>query len=219
MLFKARALLLSLVGLLLLGSVVAGAAHAEAGPFLGDRVIGEKAKEVSDLPEEIQGEGGEQILTSTVAGEKLAVSFKGVQVKGVVYNNSLSGQAELELKFSEPKLQKPEIKGCEVKIGENNNTVKILGHMAWKWNGEKAQLQEKGQRPKQKADWIFLPTELEEEAKELPKGVVAAIKFSKCGVLTGTSNLDGSETGEIKPEAEEEWSATQTDKTTEGKGR
>ncbi len=215
MLFKARAMLLSLVALLLLGSVTAGTACAGAGPFWHHRGVGAKGEGEfvggEESPQEIQGEGGAQTLMGEVVGTKIEIVVSSAQIKGNLYNNGLQGQAKLELKYHEPKLVKPVLKGCEVVIG-TNNTVNVLGHQIWKWNGESKQLEEKPQTKNQRPDWVFLPSEIEEGAKELPKGQITtvALKGIGCSVLLGKFILEGSEIGSITPGNLEEWSTSQT---------
>lgn len=100
MLFKARVLLLSLVALLLMGSITSGMAYAEAGPFLNGRVVGEKGEgeDINEYnPVEVQGGGGEQKLKGKIVGMATEIAFKEVQVKGVIYDNKLQGQADLKV--------------------------------------------------------------------------------------------------------------------------
>ncbi len=221
--FEARRRLGQCVAALFLLLVLAGApapaAGAGAGPFLLQRETGSKGEgeSVSEGPPEVvQGEGGEQKLTGTVLGEKVSITAKGVQVKGLVYGKPLQDQVKVTLKFSEPKLTKPELKECEVKIGEEN-TVHVLGYLAWTWNGESKQLSEKAQ-PNQKPVWIFLPSELAEGATSLPKGKFATVTLKTgCGALAGSYSIEGGEVGELKPEKTEEWASAQTINTSEGK--
>jgi hypothetical protein len=209
MLFKARVLLVGLVALLLMGSVGSGAAYAEAGPYFHVRAVGEKGagEGVSETnPLEVQGEGGEQVLNGEVATTKVEIAAKSVQVKGVLYNVKLQGQVKLLLKYVEPRLVKPALKECEVKLGVNNE-VKTEGHLAWKWNGETKQLEEKPQ-VSQKPDLIFTPAPLEVGAKELPKGSDTTVTFkgSGCGVLVGVSKIGESQSALPKLANLEEWS-------------
>jgi hypothetical protein len=223
--FEARRRLGQCVAALFLLLVLAGApapalaAGAGAGPFLLQRETGSKGEGESmseGPPEVVQGEGGEQKLTGTVLGEKVSITVKGVQVKGLVHGKPLQEQVKVALKFSEPKLTKPELKECEVKIGEEN-TVHVLGYLAWTWNGESKQLSEKAQ-PNQKPVWIFLPSELAEGANSLPKGKFATVTLKTgCGALAGSYSIEGSEVGELKPEKTEEWASAQTISTSEGK--
>jgi hypothetical protein len=83
MLFKARALLLSLVALLLVGSIAAGAAYAEAGPFFKHREAGTKGEGETveePIPDEVQGEGGELRLKTKILGTAVEITAKGAQM-------------------------------------------------------------------------------------------------------------------------------------------
>lgn len=209
----------ALLLLVVLAGAPAPAMGAEAGPFLLQRETGSKEEGESfsqGPPEVIQGEGGEQKLTGTVLGEKISITTKGVQIKGLVYGKPRQEQVKVALKFSEPKLTKPELKECEVKIGENN-TVNVDGYLGWTWSGESKQLSEKAQ-PSQKPVWIFLPSELAEGATGLSKGKFATVTLKTgCGALAGSYSMEGSEVGELKPEKVEEWATAQAINTSEGK--
>jgi hypothetical protein len=216
-LLKLRATLLSLLAMTLVGSFAASSAYAEGGPFWHIRNEGEKGegKLLSSATEEgpdVQGSGGLQTLSGEVASTKVEIQAKEQQVKGQLWNSADQGQVKLLIKYHEPKLLKPELKGCEVKVGENNE-VKVEGHLAWKWNGEKKQLEEKPQLV-QKPDWIFLSSQLAQGAKELPKGAFTKITFSGtgCGTLVGSFNVEGSLSGEPTPNTLEEFNRTQTTK-------
>src|ERR1700675_2720581 len=76
MLFKARALLLSLVALLVMGAIAAGSAYAEAGPFFYGREVGSKGggqKLSGTKLTEVQGEITEQVLQSTIGGTSIEI--------------------------------------------------------------------------------------------------------------------------------------------------
>jgi hypothetical protein len=177
---KLRAGLLGLVAMLVLGALSAAPAFAVGGPFCHHRAVGaegEGTKITEAAPEGLEGKGGEQKLVGKILGIETEITSKGVEVKGIVYNNALQCQLKLELKYIEPKLEK--IKGCEVKVGINN-TVKLFGHQDWKWNGTKEQLEEKPQA-KQFREWLFIPVELKEGFTEIPKGPYVNIIISKLG--------------------------------------
>jgi hypothetical protein len=176
---KLRAGLLGLLAMLLLGAFAAAPAFAEGGPFCHHREVGEKTegKRITEAePEEIAGHGGVQTLT----GLGLTIESEQAQVKGIIYNNADQCQSKVAITYSTPKIVGNP--NCEVKIN-SNNVVKLFGHQAWKWNGTKEQLEEKSQA-KQHRDWIFLPVELQQGAKELPTGTpFASITISsKSGV-------------------------------------
>ncbi len=206
---KARVLLLSLVALLLVGSAAPGAAYAEAGPFFLGRKAGTEGSGVKiegSSPAEFQGEGGEQRLNAKVSGSEIEVVSKGIQEKGILYNNALQGQIKAQLGYLGPRLVKPELKGCEVKIGPNNE-IKAEGHLAWKWNGENKQLEEPP--TSQKPGLIYTATPIVEGEKELAKGTFAEITLTGegCSVLKGKFAIKGNESENIKPANPGEWSS------------
>lgn len=199
------------LALLAVGSFGASAALAAAGPFWHHRAVGEKgegAKIEQPADEQFQGEGGLQILTGEIAATPFEITATSVQAKGRIYNVTTQGQIKVLLKYHEPKLVKPVLKGCEVKIGTNNE-VSAEGHLAWKWQKTKAELEES---PKvlQKPDIIFTPTPIEEGAKELPKGTFTIITLSGtgCGILAGKFEVKESQSVFPKPENLNEWSRT-----------
>jgi hypothetical protein len=206
---RVRAIVLGFLALLAVGSFGASAAYGEAGPFWHHRNVGEKGPgEKINQPkdEQFQGEGGEQVLKGTITPQAVEITAKSVQVKGIIYNNALQGQIKVLLKYHEPTLRLPVLKECLVKIGTNNE-VKAEGHLAWKWNGEKKQLEEQPQTL-QKPDIIFTPTEIAEGAEKLPEGSFTTITLSGagCGVLSGTFKVNGSLSTLVKPSQLEEWS-------------
>ena len=107
--------------------------------------------------------------------------------------------------FKEPRLAKPTVSGCEVKIGENN-TVKFRVYLTWKWNGTAEQLTANPARKVQGFDGIVIDKEISAGAKELPKGQFTTVTLSKCGVLNGTFAVTGSATApKLVPATLEEW--------------
>jgi hypothetical protein len=166
---------------------------------------GEEIQENS--PESFNGEGGEQILKGILAGDTVEITSKSVQAKGIIYNNSFQGQIKVLLIYHEPKLVTPVLKECEVKIGTNNE-VKSEGHLAWKWNGTKAQLEVKPQTKEQKPDIIFTPAPIKANEKKLPEGTFTTItlKGSGCGLLASTSEVKGSQSSILTPGNVGEWS-------------
>jgi len=217
---RMRVAALGVLALLLACSLAATPAFAEAGPFWHHRNnakegAGSKIEEKS--PESFQGEGGEQKLKGTISGLAVEGAAGSVQVKGIIYNNTLQGQTKLKEIVHEPRLVKPELKGCAATIGENN-IISVTGHLAWTWNGTKEQLTEQPQL-NQKPDGIGVPAEIAEGATELPKGTFTTItlKGSGCGVLLGTFRIEGSAALEGTPENLEEWARTLTVRIPEGK--
>jgi hypothetical protein len=207
---RTRAIVLGFLTLLAVGSFGPSAALAEPGPFWHHRAKGgtgkgEKIEEAT--PEQFQGAGGEQELKSKVGGTSFTLIAKSVQAKGIIYNIKLQGQIKVLLKYHELKIREPtSLENCEATIGTNNE-VTAEGHLAWKWNGEKSQLEEQPQA-KQKPDIIFTPKPIEENSKELPAGEFTKITFAKatCGVLAGTFSVKGSVSVTTKPTQLEEWS-------------
>lgn len=221
---KLRACTLGLMALLLVGSYAASAAYAEAGPFWHHRALsgsGEGSKIEENAPEEVKGEGGEQKLKGKVLGVAIEIKAASVQVKAFIYNNSQQAQSRLLLTYHT--LTVVGMPNCITTVGVQN-TVKLYGHQAWKWNGTKTQLEQVKQRAEQHPDWIFLPVELQAGATALPKAVFAKFKFAsknseteKCSLAGVEPEVTGSATGEIEPSQLETWSPTQTIKTPEGK--
>jgi hypothetical protein len=127
-----------------------------------------------------------------------------VQLKGIIYNNSLQGQLKMDLKFHEVSLTKPNLPGCEVKFGKNNASS-VVGHLAWKWDGTAKQLEESPAH--QGPSGVGLGSELSEGATELPSTEFTTITFSgtACGVLIGKYIAKGSETIKTKPSNLNEW--------------
>ncbi len=193
----------------------------DAGPYWRQREVaeGEGTYIAASSPVKVEGTGGEQRFTGEIAATPLEISAKEEQAKGIIYNNNLQGQLKVALTYHEPKLIKPVLKECAVKIGENN-IVNAAGHLAWKWNGLKSQLEESKQSA-QAPDLILTPAtaEIAEGATELPKGQFTTITLSKagCGLLAGTFKIEGSVTGEPKPLHLEEWSKAPTITTQAGK--
>jgi hypothetical protein len=183
---KLRAGLLVLGAMLLLGSLSATPAFAE-GPFCWQRENAKsEAKKISEAePEQFNGGGGVQRLAGKVLGIPLEIESKQAQVKGIIYNNPDQCQSKILIDYVEPKIVTPTTDaGCEVKINLQNS-VKLYGHQAWKWNGEQSQLEILEQRHIQHRDWIFLPVELPQgatglpETKEHPFATITATKPAK----------------------------------------
>jgi hypothetical protein len=205
-----RAIALGFLALLAIGSLAASAAYGEAGPFWhhrekGGKGVGEKIEEKA--PERIEAKGGEKKLKSIFSETKVSIVAKSLQAEGILYNNALQGQLKVRVKLNEPTLVEPVLKGCEVKVGENNE-YKAEGHLMWKWNGEKKQLEEASQKA-QKYDVVLTPTPIEPGATELPKATLTTItlKGAGCGVLTGTFKITGGVSALAKPAELEEWSS------------
>ncbi len=212
--FRSRAAATPLGALTLLlvsCSFVTASALASAGPFAYHRAIGEKGNgvKISEAsPEPFQGEGGEQRAASKISGTEVEGVAKSVQIKGIIYNNSLQGQLKEDLKFHEVSLIKPKLPGCVVKFGKNNEAT-VAGHLAWKWDGTAKQLEEPTQTS-QGPTGVGVGSELAPGATELPSAEFTTITFSgtACGVLIGKYIAKGSETIKTKPSALGEWGKT-----------
>lgn len=205
---RTRSLPLGLLTLLLVAVAAQGTAYAEPGPFFHHRLTGAEGpgtKIEEKSPENFSGEGGEQRLKGSIAGTPIEIVTKSQQVKGFLYNTSLQGQAKTLMIFHEPRLAKPELAGCEVKIG-TNNTVKFRVYLTWKWNGTKEQLLANPQRKVQGFDGIVIDKEIAAGATELPKGQFTTVTLTKCGVIGGTFSVAGSATApKLVPATLEEW--------------
>jgi hypothetical protein len=191
-----------LLAIVLVGSVMASsAAAATEGPFwMRKNTKGTAEKIEPKAPENFRGGGGEQRLIGKVAGTAVETVANSTQVKGAIFNGSHQGQVKIEIAYSQPTLVKPELKGCTVLLGERN-IVQAKGFLVWKWNGEKKQL-EPAEQVNQTPSIDFSgvePTNQEPEINpvELTKlGTFTTIKFSSgCGVLAGSFNINGNETG------------------------
>jgi hypothetical protein len=192
-------MLLSLLTLLLLGSVVVPSAYAE-GPYWHVREGKNSVKKLTGEEGPMgQGTGGEQILTTSIAGEKIEMVSPEQQIKIQIFNRPNQAQIKIRLVYHNPKLVKPVLKSCELKIGENNEVV-AFGHYGWKWNGTTKQLEEPPKK-EQKLDLVVTAKELSEEATELPKEVftIITLKGAGCGILAGKFPIEGSFVMEPKP--------------------
>jgi len=206
---RVRALVLSLLATMLAGSVMAGAASAEAGPFWHHRAVGGKGegeKIEPKAPENFSGSGGVQTFMVEIT-PSLTIEFASAatQVKGAFFNNEHQGQAKIVIFY-----QKPEIKingekrsECKIAVGQQgqfNDILQLKGHLAWKWNGNKTQLEE---APQREQTWgiAFTQTEPQEQSgrplldMRTGSGVFAEIAITgrSCGALGGILPIMGSE--------------------------
>jgi hypothetical protein len=207
---RTRAIVLGFLALLTVGSFGASAAYGSPGPFWHHRsnsLEGEGLKIPEAKPEQFKGSGGKQILNGTIAGTAFEITSEAVQAKGIIYNNALQGQIKVLLVYHSPMLAKPEVKGCEVKIGTNNEVPTPHGHLMWKWDGTANQLKQSQSQTKlgQKVDAVFLPVELEAGATALPKGTFTSIALASCGVLNGKYEVKESQSVQLSPESLEEF--------------
>jgi hypothetical protein len=208
---------LGTLAVMLLGSAMAASASAEAGPFWHHRAIGGEgvgAKVEPNTPESFKGTGGEQKLKGTLAGEPVEITSSSLQVKGAIFNGPDRGQVKLELIYNQPKLIKPNKPNCAVTVGEKNIVV-VKGHLMWKWDGTKTQLEKAVQQPEQTPDLVFSAVEPSQQKPFVEKlkftnngtfTTVALKNAAECGVIAGTFPVSGSEVGIPSPARTEEWS-------------
>jgi hypothetical protein len=199
---RIRVVMLGLLAVVLMGSVISASASAEAGPFWLHREVGGKEGTKVKAPENFRGTGGEQRLLGKISGAEIEMSVKSLQIKGAILNGEHQGQIKIELIYNQPRLVTPELKECNVTVNTNNVEI-IKGHLMWKWNGEKKQLEEQPQGA-QKWDIGFTNVEPQQQEPAPAKpadfrklGVFATITLSGkgCGVLAGTQLVQGSEVG------------------------
>ncbi len=220
MLYRARAMWLGLLAMLLVGAFASAPALAGPGPFWYHRAAGTQTQEkiTQQSPETFKGKGEEQKLTGKISTTEIEINAPSVETEGEVYNNKFQGQIKVKLHYISPHLVKPSLEGCEVKVGQNN-FVRVGGHLAWKWNGEAKQLTEQQQWKVQSPDIIFTPNEIQQGTKTLT-GEFTTITLSgtTCGVLLGTFKVEGTEAGEpIQPSGINVFSKTLKLATPEGK--
>jgi hypothetical protein len=207
--------MLALLAVILVGSALAASASAEAGPFWHHREVGEKgegSKIEEKTPETIKGEAKAVTLTSTIAGTGVEISFSDILLRSILFNTPAQGQDISTFTFVTPKLVKPALTGCEVKIGKENIVV-LKGHLMWKWDGTRTQLEAVNQRTAgQRVDVGFTPvvpteqTPFVEELDYRSIGGLTSVTFSpaaNCGVLAGTFTLGGSDVAMPNLEPEE----------------
>jgi hypothetical protein len=206
-LIKLRVGVLGLLAMLLLGSYAATPAFAEGGPYCHERALGgsgEGEKIEANAPEQFKTKGGEQKFAGKVAGTKIEVAARSVQIKGIVYNNADQCQAKAELALQQLKVAG--FPACVATIN-SNNIIKLYGHRAWKYSGNTSELTEKPEG-KQKLVWIFAPVELQPGATGLQtKALFSTIKFSgaEC-IFTGVKvEVNGTVGAESAPSNTGEW--------------
>ncbi len=222
---RLRALVLGLLAMMLVGSVTAGAAMAEAGPFWHHRAIGGKGegeKIEAKAPENFEGKGGKQVLTGEPAsGVVVELTSAATQVKAAIFNGEHQGQIKLVVFYQKPEVKlnnvsEPECKATIGQQGQFSNIVQIKGHLAWKWNGTRTQLEELPQK-EQTWDIVFTQTEPQRQSTtgfplldlRSATGVFAEVHLEGkgCGILAGTNNkVAGAEVGLPSPSALGEFS-------------
>jgi hypothetical protein len=210
---KLRVSLLTLLAMSAAGAYVASVASAE-GPFLHRRAVGNPGSgtKISESePEVVASAPGKAFFKVVIAGSHITITTEDTQVKGIVYDNALQGQAKIKTVYVEPRISEPSsLKACTVNIGNSNDTTVLKGHLVWSWNGENKQLEEVSQKA-QKPYWLFTPAELLAGSKGLPKGILFPMSFTgaEC-VLAGIKiAMEGSYANSIEPGLEE-WSLSET---------
>jgi hypothetical protein len=228
MLSKARAIGLGLLVLLVAGGIASATASAGPGPFWYHREgPGENGLKIQAAsPEGFFGTGGPQELRTSVGEAEVVLTSPGVKITGFIWNNNLQGQIKLRLKYAPITIVKPKLPGCQAEVFSQpaaHNVVYAEGHLAWKWNGEKKQLEEQKQK-EQLPDIIFVPpgTQIQQGAEKQPEGIFAEIRFlpmSLCGILGGiTLKIKGDTVGNlVQPQQTEQWSNTLAVALLEGK--
>jgi hypothetical protein len=194
--------MLGLLAVMLAGSAMAATASAEAGPFWHHRAIGGEgagSKIEPKAPENFRGTGGKTTLTTEANGTPIESVTKSSQVKGALFNNSLQGQAKIEIVLNQPELVKPALKECHVTINKNNIMV-LKGHLMWKWNGTSEQLKEQPQKAQSPvlAYTVIEPSAQKPEPTEpinlTTDGTLSTTTLagSGCGLMAGTFPTTGS---------------------------
>jgi hypothetical protein len=214
---RIRALVLGLLAVMLVGSVTAGAAWAEPGPFWHHREVGGKGEGSKIEPtaaESFSGKGGVQTFASEIGGVKVLLTSAATQVKGAIFNAEHQGQIKIVIFYQPPEVKingEPASSECVGSVGQQSqfsNIVQLKGHLAWKWNGTLAQLEEQPQK-EQNWDIVFTQTEPQRQSEtgfplvDLRKaaGTFAEInlKGAGCKVLAGVQKVGGAEVGIPSP--------------------
>jgi hypothetical protein len=196
--------------MLLVGMFAAAVAEANQGPFWYHRGLNGQGKGVKisgqqgGTPfEEVRGGGGTATLEGTLGGAPITIRSSQVQVKGIVYNNALQGQAKLEFAYAQPEIV-GEPGNCVVTIG-NKNVVKVFGHLVWTWDNTAAQLKEQPVQ-KQKPAWLFTGQELQQGATTVPTNIafttitIGNAPGHTCLLFTPARAVEGSVVASVKPE-------------------
>jgi hypothetical protein len=209
---RIRAVLLAGFALCAAASLGASSAYAEAGPFWHHRAVGAKGEGTKIEAKEAEvakGKSGEQALETLIGGTKVTVVSRENPFEDRFFNISWQGQLEQVTEWTNPELTQPALKGCEVKIN-NNNQIKTIEHLAWKWNGTKKQLELKPQVAEQGWDLVVLPEPMNEGETKLPSGTLATVSLNGegCGVLRGKFAVKGAVSAIPSLQNTEEWSTT-----------
>jgi hypothetical protein len=179
---RVKLLLMGLFAVLAVGSVASATASAEAGPFWLHRFSAEEAgKKFSQSEQEKYYGQGKTLLIGTVSGRQVILAGE-LQIKGTLWNEANQGQLKLQAEFHHV-----------IWLGHSGCTVTVTvpedyqGHLMWKWNGEKKQLEEAKQE-KQHWDGIIVPGKTTLGATGLSgKNVFAKVLFTGagCEILNG----------------------------------
>ncbi len=212
---KTRVGILGLLTMMVVGAFASSSAQAQ-GPVWYHRTspgCGCQAKISAKEPEYMAGGGGKQKLRGTIGGTAFEITAGQAQIKAEIYNNNLQAQTKIQISYHELKLANPNFPNCVVTVG-TGNVIKVYGHQMWKWDGTSTQLHEQPVQ-QQRPDWVFLPTEPQQEATELPNNnTFTTIKLTgaECGILAGTYPVKGSVAAAITPPNLGEWGFNETQK-------
>jgi hypothetical protein len=165
MLNRTRLVLAGLVVLLALSSVMAAPVSAFPGPFWRQRAVGVKTNGVKitqAAQEKFLSVGGKAVFRSPGVG--IVITCLESQDKGTIWNNQLQGQGKIQVAFHNCTVTG---NGTNCKVVEPIKFSSFF-HLAWKWNGTKAQLAQGNQESLgQKWDILFTPREIVEGAENL----------------------------------------------------
>jgi hypothetical protein len=198
--------ILSLLVALLLGFTLTTVATAAPGPFWHHRKTTaemEGFKIPATAPENFKGTGGEQTIKDIISGTSVTITAPSVQVKGAIFNNASQGQIKEELIYTQPKLIEPVLSGCTITIGTRNIAM-VKGHLMWKWDQTRTQLERLTQSLFQTSDIAFTgiepPQQTSSEAIKLVGGAGGTIMTitllgPSCGVFAGTFIVEGGYVG------------------------
>jgi hypothetical protein len=201
---RIRTVVFGLLTTILAALAMTATASAEAGPFWHHRAVGgegEGLKVEPTAPENFKGEGGEQTLKGEIGTTATEITSEGTQVKGALFNGPEHGQFKTSIVYKQPRLKSPALSNCTPTIG-NNNIVQLKGHLAWKWDGTRAQRVAVNQKAAgQTVDGIITPYQPyrqkanEEEIEKVNAGNFTTITLSGsgCGLLAGTFPVAGGE--------------------------
>src|ERR1700675_4793590 len=209
MMLKARALLLTPLVLVVVGSALSAPASAEPGPFWHHKPIGsgsDEGKIEQAAKEEVAGESTEIKLVSKAGGTEVEIVCN-LKTEETIWNITNLGHSQVKsATFSECKLVKPAITGCTL-------SVTALGlpwqdYLMWKYLGNKKELANVNQQAAQPTGAgqmghiIRVPNGvgLTKEGGFTSEAEILEVNFgAKCGVLTSLKmKAEGAFSGEFE---------------------